>query len=217
MAYWGMDVSAYPGNTTMQAWKNNSNLRWTGFYLAPAPYHSNTGWMNKLSTLQSYGWNVVPIYVGLQYGNSSLSYTRGQQDGLNAINLATSAGFSNGTFIYLDIEQGGILPANFLSYINGWVDTVYDNGTYKPGIYCSYTTVDNLNTNITKSALLRYWVFHIGTYTGNPVIDSAPAPYDSGCLDANSWQLVQNISKTFGGYNISPVDFSSAYSDNPAI
>ena len=36
--HYGMDTSLYQGNAAMQAWWN-SPFCYTGFYLAPAPYH----------------------------------------------------------------------------------------------------------------------------------------------------------------------------------
>ena len=66
MAYWGMDVTTYPGDSAMKTIKQNSPLSFTGFYLAPqnSGNHNDTGWMSTYSTLKSYGWGVLPIYVG---------------------------------------------------------------------------------------------------------------------------------------------------------
>jgi len=43
----GFDVSAFPGVSKMAKLKQNTNLEWCGFYLAPAPSHANTGWMGQ--------------------------------------------------------------------------------------------------------------------------------------------------------------------------
>jgi hypothetical protein len=54
----GLDKRDYPGGNIMQWLINNTNLKWTGFYLAPAPCQGNTSWMNKYNTLKNFGWGV---------------------------------------------------------------------------------------------------------------------------------------------------------------
>src|SRR4051812_22938462 len=100
----------------MQWLKSNTNLAWTGFYLAPAPKHSDTSWMPAFApdgyrtALQRMGWGFAPVYVGRQVGSPSLSAQQGTTDGQDAVNLSILAGFPNQTTIYLDIEEGGVLP-----------------------------------------------------------------------------------------------------------
>src|SRR4026208_1682065 len=102
----GMDVDRYPGKERMQNLINNTNLRWTGFYLTPAPSQGHAlGWMD-LSTnfsardeLMEMAWGLAPIYVGQQdpASGANLSHMvtldQGAHDAENAIDLARSAGF----------------------------------------------------------------------------------------------------------------------------
>lgn len=70
---YGFDRYAYPGDTEMQGLWTNTSLAFTGFYLAPAPDHSDTSWMGKRAKLKSMGWGFVVIYVGRQVGWSGLT------------------------------------------------------------------------------------------------------------------------------------------------
>ena len=62
----GIDKRDYPGDNTIQWLINNTNLKWTGFYLAPSPCQGNISWMNKYNALKNFGWGFAPIYVGQQ-------------------------------------------------------------------------------------------------------------------------------------------------------
>jgi hypothetical protein len=47
----GFDCLAYPGTDEMTWLKANTNLGWCGFYLAPAPSHSDSSWIGCRSDL----------------------------------------------------------------------------------------------------------------------------------------------------------------------
>ncbi|HVX40946.1 MAG TPA: glycoside hydrolase domain-containing protein [Gemmatimonadaceae bacterium] len=66
-SYLGFDVSGYPGDAAMAAWKYPSSpYYWAGYYL-PAPCHrTDTSWSGKYATLHAMGWGVLAIYVGQQ-------------------------------------------------------------------------------------------------------------------------------------------------------
>src|SRR5262249_18022116 len=58
----GIDRSTYPGDTVMQWLWDNTNLYWTGFYLAPAPSHGkDTSWMSRRGVLKQMGWGFAPV------------------------------------------------------------------------------------------------------------------------------------------------------------
>lgn len=216
--YWGLDVSGYPGDAKMQDWWTNSPCYFTGFYLAPAPYHSDTSWMSKRSTLVSQGWGFLPLYVGRQAASSYLTSAQGTTDANNAISLMQQAGFPSGfpnqTYIYLDVEQGGLLSSNFITYIKAWVAQIQANGLYLPGIYCSYSQTADQIKNAINSSGVRFYVFHLTYNASNSFVGTAPDPSGSGVSYATTWQVCQNISKTFGSSTINPVDAdASIYSD----
>jgi len=95
----GFDCLTYPGIDEMTWLKANTNLGWCGFYLAPAPSHSDSSWRGSRSDLVALGWGLLPIYVGQQTtgpGSHSVSGAQGTLDGGDAAALAAAAGFPNG-------------------------------------------------------------------------------------------------------------------------
>lgn len=65
-SYAGFDISGYPGDAAMQAWKYpTSPFTWVGYYF-PAPCHRDTTWSGKRATIASMGWGTAAIYVGQQ-------------------------------------------------------------------------------------------------------------------------------------------------------
>ena len=53
---YGMYTAIYPGDATMDWYRLNCGLRYTGFYLAPAPLHQNTSWMDRRDHLAAQAW-----------------------------------------------------------------------------------------------------------------------------------------------------------------
>ncbi len=231
--YLGFDILAYPGDTVMQTWWFNSPLWYVGFYLAPAPNHGDTSWMTKRSYLAGVGWGFLVTYVGRQVGNVGLSYAQGQADADNAASLATQAGFPSGTKILLDVETGGLLPADMISYIQGWVDRIDSPATiYWAGVYCSfYQTAAQIKQAIgTVSATFWCWNVNCSPSPGCTVPIPAPPPTDCGYSGASIWQYAQSpepggitcsgytsgqCEQNFGG-DILAVDLNTADSQNPS-
>jgi hypothetical protein len=62
----GFDISIYPGEAALRAWKYPASpYRWVGYYL-PAPCHHDTTWSGTHATVTSLGWGTAAIYVGQQ-------------------------------------------------------------------------------------------------------------------------------------------------------
>lgn len=61
----GFDTSKYPGDDAMQAWRDDGDYEWVGYYL-PAPCHKDTSWAGKRQTLSTMGWGLAVVYVGQQ-------------------------------------------------------------------------------------------------------------------------------------------------------
>jgi hypothetical protein len=191
----GFDTSIYPGDDVMAGLKQSTNLRWCGFYLAPAPSHPNTSWMGRHSALAEMGWGFAVIYVGQQEstgpGSHVLTTDQGKLDGADACRLAEQAGFPRGTVLFLDIEAGGPISANTAAYVKGWAPAVRDLG-YRPGVYCSHTAVHSIDA---LGLQVHRWVYKLKT---SDVGGHKPAPYKdadpstSGITTAIVWQWAQN-------------------------
>lgn len=219
MGYNGFDLGVYPGDSEMQAFWTNTPFNFTGFYLGPAPNHSDTSWMSKKNYLQNVGYGLAVLYVGLQAGDSNLTYSQGQLHGADAATLAEKAGFTlTNTVIFLDVEQGGQLQPDFLSYIEGWIDHIAANTIYMPGIYCSYfQTADQIrNTGPNAMNDCVYWVYNINL-SPSPGCDASASldPTTSEVSFAFLWQYAQNCSQTYNGVTLN-VDLDVAGSANPS-
>jgi hypothetical protein len=219
--YAGFDISIYPGNAILQWLKANTNLAWSGFYLAPAPNHPDTTWMPAFdqtsvrTSLVGMGWGLAPVYVGQQVGSAQLTADQGTADAQDAVALAQSAGFPAATVIYLDIEQGGALPDEMIDYFKTWVQGVF-NGGFNPGVYCSYLSANQLNQ---ADARAQVWVWHLGAYScqndaNNPY--PAPDPATSGSVIALLWQYLQNCPIGAGGGASITVDLDSSSLQDPS-
>jgi glycoside hydrolase-like protein len=62
----GFDTSKYPGDDAMQAWRDDGDYEWVGYYLPDAPCHKDTSWAGKRETLARMGWGLAVVYVGQQ-------------------------------------------------------------------------------------------------------------------------------------------------------
>lgn len=219
-AYLGFDVSGYPGDSLMQAWfhgspPDNPPFRFVGFYLAPTPNHSDTGWMSKRAFLQGIGWGFMIVYVGYQDDNQN--YSRGQTDGANAVSLASTAGFANG-MIYLDREYRSAFGSDKLAYIQGWADYLNNSSSFKPGIYCSRLNADTIDGGVTGIA--RWWIAGTAGSPGCTVDTGSKTPADSGISYAGVWQYAISptgveCQQTFNGYTLG-LDLDMSYFPNPS-
>ena len=215
----GFDRSDYPGNTVMAWLRANTNLRWCGYYLAPAPSHGSLTWMTRRAALRAAGWGIAPLYVGQQItgpGSQSPSTAQGTIDGKDAVALMGAEGFEPGRCVYLDLENGPPLTNPLRDYVGTWCDAVKQGG-FQPGIYCSHgfaIDVHNLRSDV------RIWAFNVSTTKSHPVPAPFPDPHPSGSgyLGATAWQLGQNCIIDVQPAHLGKldVDLDTALTDDPS-
>lgn len=202
MGYKGFDYCEYPGDTFMSNWWQGTPFYHVGFYLAPAPEHSNTSFMSKKSYIENIGYGFLPIYVGRQdwskYKTPTMQLTEanGRTDAQNAAKLARDAGFGQSTIIYLDVESGTGLSTEFKNYVYGFCKELYDNTTeFYPGIYCHKGAISELEQRlgIAYTSRTTFWAYY-------PCCNVAPGcyplasiePTDCGESDAKVWQYARS-------------------------
>lgn len=207
MSNTGFDQASYPGDSWMQWLRSGSPIAVTGFYLGPAPYHSDTSWMPTRAGLAAAGWGFLPVFVGLQDGASSLSGSRGTSDGQSAASLMRSAGFPSDSTIFLDIETGGPISSPFEAYIDAWVAAVQRAG-FTPGIYCSHILISWAQPKVSQ-----IWSFHIPD-AGGQTFDPANLPAGSIDPGAVATQYRQNV--YLEGYAHAAVDLNACASPDPS-
>jgi hypothetical protein len=214
----GFDSSAFPGLLTMSWLKTNTNFQWCGFYLGPAPSHPDKGWMSQRAALVQQGWGFAPLYVGQQVvgpGSKQSSGPQGVTDGNNAAALMAAAGFPNGSFVYIDLENGPPLQPKQQAYLTAWVNTV-EAGGFGPGIYCSHGFAMQVHTLCPTA---RIWAFNVPTTAVHTIPgvnfpDSHPA--GSGFTGAFIWQLAQNGVIGALPPNTLEVDLNTALAADPS-
>lgn len=228
--YLGFDRFTYPGDAVMSNWWSTTPLYWAGFYLAPAPHHSDASWMTKRSTIRAMGWGCAPLYVGRQVGDSNLTAAQGTLDAHNAATLASNAGFPSQSFIFLDVETGGTLSTAFVNYIVAWASEVAIATNYHPGVYCSYNSGAQLNSAF-GGLIVRFWCWRLGCPPSPGCHLAVPAPGPTGCGFglAQLWQYAQSgqpdsctgfsntghCNLTSGG-SVYSVDLDTAISSDPS-
>lgn len=227
--YAGFDMSVFPGAAQMSWLIQNTNLRWCGFYLGPAPSHTDDGWMDQRAALAALGWGLLPIYLGQQTagpGAHSANPLQGSLDGTDAATLASGAGFPPGTYVYLDVEDGSAPSEDVVGYIHEWAHALV-NGGYAPGFYCSHLIADAIASAVNElnpMPNVRFWPFKVATtaahaYAGDPRTFSVKDPSGCGFSEAFGWQYEQNAQLQLKGTG-SPhptlvVDLSTAQSADP--
>lgn len=215
----GFDTSEFPGSEKIEWLKTKTNLVWCGYYLAPTPSHSSASWMGQRATLEKAGWGLAPIYVGQQIngpGRHNVNGSQGRTDGIEAVTLLTSEGFSSGTCVYLDLEDGPPFTPPRSDYVSAWIDAVSVQG-YQSGIYCSHLLAAAIHA---LRPSVRVWAFKVETTSEHPFPganfpDLHPA--GSGYPGAYVWQLGQNCRLALPGTPVSSllVDLDSALTPDP--
>jgi len=217
MAFAGFDCSGFPGERIIQTLKRTTNLKYCGYYLAPAPSHSDTSWMGKRSFLHTLGFGMAPFYVGEQIegpGSHEPSAAKGATDGQDAAQMMNSQGFAPGSCVYLDLENGP--PLRLGEYVNSWCNAVSDHG-FLPGVYCSHLLAVEIQALQPTARILAFKV----TTTAPHSVSGPPYPEldpkGSGFAEAFAWQHQQNaLISVPGEAKRLKVDLSSALTDDPS-
>ena len=226
MSYAGFDRLDYPGIDTMTS-LIQTNFRWCGYYLAPAPNRSYSAWMNNYQALAALGWGFAPVFVGQQQYDPNKPYStiltpeQGTADAQAAVNLMQTEGFPAGSVIFLDVESGGPIQQEMYDYAAAWQTSVANSG-YRPGIYCSHLVVDGFKANGVAAGLV-FWTFRLPDV--NPHVYAALFPEyptsDSGKDGMLCWQYAQgqfgtSISWDGGNSTLDNVDMDTSEVPDPS-
>lgn len=214
--YLGFDRFSYPGDALMQSlWDSFQDVTFVCLYLAPAPSHPDQSWMNAAPQLQAMGWGLLPTYVGQQVigaGSHTVTPGQGKADAVDASNLAANAGLSDGSFVYLDIENGGQMPTNQVEYVKAWIRELHTNSSYWAGVYCSYfKTAQQVADSVADvvddtGQAVATWVYHPidkGPSTIDLGAEPRQNPANSGYVPALAWQYRMSMN---GPINLTWVD-----------
>ncbi len=203
-AYLGFDRNIYPGDDALPILRKS--YAYSGYWLGPPPGEKINTWAGKRQLLQSQGFGFLVLYRGREsreLKTSTQAAQKSSQDATDAIAGAQNEGFAKGTVIFLDVEEGGRLPAKYHAYLRAWSDAITKAG-YRPGVYCSgvpsseghgvtIVTSDDIRNNIGTRELV-YWIFN-DVFPPAPGCVSAndPPPVSAGAISyAAIWQFAQS-------------------------
>src|SRR6267378_7686157 len=149
--YLGFDRNDYPGDAALPILRKSFSF--TGYWLGPPPGAKSNSWLGKRELLRSLGFGFLVLYSGPQSSELQQKWSeervfsgqkrllssamkRGASDARQAAAAAKREGFPSRTVIFLDIEEGGRLPAVYHTFLRAWVDQLA-RADYRAGIYCS--------------------------------------------------------------------------------
>src|SRR5258708_24751483 len=144
-AYLGFDLNTYPGDAALPILRKTFSF--AGYWLSPPPGAKRNTWVGKRHLLQLQKFGFLLLYRGpqsAQLKSSSPAGNRATADAANAAATAKGEGFPSHAIIFLDIEEGGRLPAKYHVYLRAWVDALARAG-YRAGVYCSGMPVNEGN------------------------------------------------------------------------
>src|SRR5258707_12735747 len=136
-AYLGFDLNPCPAESSLPFLRKTFSF--AGYWLSPPPGAKRNTWVGKRQLLLSQKFGFLLLYRGPQTSelkSSSQAGNRGTSDAANAAATAKEEGFPSHAIIFLDIEEGGRLPAKYHAYLRAWVDALVRAG-YRSGVYCS--------------------------------------------------------------------------------
>jgi hypothetical protein len=203
-AYLGFDLNIFPGKDALPVLRKT--FAFSGFWLSPPPGEKTNTWLGKRELLRAQGFGFLLLYRGPQsreLRDQAAAAERGARDARNAASTAKSEGFPAQAIIFLDIEEGGRLPAQYHSYLRAWTAELERSG-YRAGAYCSgmpvkegpaatITTADDIRAHASPQDCV-FFIYNDGcppspgcAFPRNP-----PSPATSGISYATLWQFAQS-------------------------
>jgi hypothetical protein len=225
---YGFDACTAPSTNALQAWAA-SPYRAVGIYLGGANRACKDGNLSApwVATTVSMGWNLLPLYVGLQapcVGQAKLQHistvqataaSQGRAAADDAVGLAANFGLPSGSPVYFDMEgysaNNSACTKSVQTFVSSWVTELRVNG-FVPGVYGSAAStirdVSTLGTSMPDVIWIANW---------NGVEGVFGDPYVSDSLWANHQRVHQykgGHTETWGGVKI---NIDSNYVDGAVV
>jgi hypothetical protein len=204
LAYLGFDRNDYPGDSYLPALKQSFSF--AGYWLNVPPGAKSNSWTGKRAILRDSGFGFLVLFSGRTSGelkDAADPAALATADARTAIENAKREGFSPGTVVFLDQEEGGRLLPKQQKYVLAWADGITSAG-YRAGVYCSGIPVkEDGNQSITTaedihdhagSRKITYFVYNdvCPPSPGCASSKAPPSPSGSGVEFADVWQFAQS-------------------------
>ena len=200
----GFDLNIYPGDDALPTLRKS--FKFAGFWLNAPPGAKQNTWRGKRNAVLAQGFGFLVLYNGPQsreLKSQAQAMARASSDVARASSAARSEGFPQRTIIFLDIEEGGRLPANYHLYLGRWIDEL-SKGGYRAGVYCSgmpvnegqgvtIITADDIRNHV-GARDVSYFIYNDACppAPGCVVAANPPAPSAGGMAYASVWQFAQS-------------------------
>jgi hypothetical protein len=203
-SFLGFDLNEYPGDDALPVLRKAFSF--SGYWLSPPPEAKSNGWLGKRSLMQSQGFGFAVLFNGPLNGklkSPALAKQMGAADGETASRVARQEGFSPGTIIFLDIEEGGRLAPAYYDYLRAWMATLAQSH-FRSGAYCSgiplndgdgktITTVKDIQEHLGDATLVLWVLNDVCQPSPGCVSSQSPPPVGQGGFsEASVWQFAQS-------------------------
>jgi Domain of unknown function (DUF1906) len=203
-AFLGFDLNIFPGKDALPVLRKT--FAFSGYWLSPPPGEKTNTWTGQRELLRAQGFGFLLLYRGpasSELKSDAAAAAKGTVDARNAASAAKSESFPAHAIIFLDIEEGGRLPATYHSYLHAWTAELARSG-YRAGAYCSgmlvkegptvtITTADDIRAHAPSQDFV-FFIYNDAcppapgcTFPQNP-----EAPSASGIAYASVWQFAQS-------------------------
>jgi len=204
-SYLGFDRNDYPGDEAMKTLRHD--FAFTSFWISPPPgekTNTNT-WAGKRNFLRAQGFGFVVLFNGpdsRELKNETVAKQRGSRDARAAAASAKAEGFSAGTILFLDIEEGGRLPGTYHTYLKTFADELAPTG-YRAGVYCSGIPLREGKSSVITAENIReseaprefvIWAYNDACPPSPGCVfpQNPEPPANSGVSFAAVWQFAQS-------------------------
>lgn len=203
-SFLGFDANTYPGDAVLTAL--HQTFVFAGFWLNVPPGATENNWSGKRAVIRDAGFGFLVLFNGRlarDLKSPDRASALGAQDAKAAIGAAEHEGFSPGTIIFLDQEEGGRMTPAQLAYILAWADAVQADG-FRAGVYCSgMPAKEGKNATIITAEDIRahsanrdlaYFIYNDACppSPGCVYLKNPPQPAASGVAFASIWQFAQS-------------------------
>jgi len=202
-AFLGFDRNDYPGDAALPSLRHT--FSYSSYWLNDPPGENANSWTGKRALLVQNDFGFLVLFTGRESKRLRApadASALGAADARAAAESARREGFSRGTVIFLDIEEGGRMLPEQRTYIFSWMDGVKAAG-FRAGIYCSAILVNDGGEQISTASDIRdhaqgraivFWVYNDACppSPGCAYRAALPLPSASGFADAAIWQFVQS-------------------------
>jgi hypothetical protein len=203
-SYLGFDLNIFPGRAALPVLRKT--FTFSGYWLSPPPGEKTNTWLGQRELLRAQGFGFLLLYrgpVSRELNNEAAAVEKGSLDAHNAAAAAKSEGFPAQAIIFLDIEEGGRLPAGYHAYLRAWTTELQRTG-YHAGAYCSgipikeepgvtITTADDIHAHAPTQDFV-FFIFNdvCPPSPGCTFPQTPPSPAAGGIPRARVWQFAQS-------------------------